>query len=144
MPNPMCPNDRKIQYDVAERIPSWKDFFASLLICKGYDIFLKGGEDYKIPVSVVTSTNEYKAETDYFSEFFGDNLEVTLRKDGLSSGTTCTCASRSTSARTTPTRWCRPRRWSNRRSRPSSRSRAASGFNAGRTFVGWTHLKYKV
>ena len=78
-PNNLC--DRKIDYDIMTKIPMWKHHMATHLVTSLYDTFLRDGEDYKIPPSVVESTNDYKTETDYLQEWFGENVYITEKKE---------------------------------------------------------------
>ena len=80
-PNPTNFCDRKLVHNIADRIPAWKDYFATLLITSGYKTFIDNDEDYGIPPSVMASTNEYKVETDYFIRVFPGQLQVTGKKE---------------------------------------------------------------
>jgi phage/plasmid-associated DNA primase len=80
-PNPNNPNDRKVDYNIISKISNWKNYLSTHLVTVLYDTFLKDKEDYKIPSSVVESTNDYKVETDYCQEWFSEGVQVTEKKE---------------------------------------------------------------
>ena len=80
-PNDLNQCDRFIDYDTDKKIHTWKDFFSSFLIHVGYGNYMTNGEDYRIPDSVKTTTDEYKVDTDYCLDWFQEHIEITGKKE---------------------------------------------------------------
>lgn len=68
-------NERKADPFLREKLKTWKQGFAWLLLNKYYPLYVEKGLDALEPERVKISTNKYKADSNVFMEFFNEMLE---------------------------------------------------------------------
>lgn len=75
-PNPVKPNEFMIDNKLKDKIKLWAPSFISYLI-NIYNTYYKNCSYLVEPKEVLLSTNQYKAENDYYTEFILDKITVT-------------------------------------------------------------------
>lgn len=74
--SPQNKNERKSDPELREKIKTWAQGFAWILLNKYYPLYVeKRGLDDLEPERVKIATNKYKADSDVFMEFFNEALE---------------------------------------------------------------------
>ena len=72
-PNPSNPLEFKIDYELDERLSDWKEAFMYMLL-QIYEDYKKNG--ITEPKEVTNATNEYKCDTDNFSQYIDEFYEI--------------------------------------------------------------------
>ena len=82
-PDPNCPNEFPIDYDLQKKLKEWaKPFF--WLLTQHYQIFQEKGNPE--PEEVLCATNEYQEMNDNFSDFLVENIDSSIPSASLELG----------------------------------------------------------
>ena len=80
--NPIKPNEFKINTNLKQDMQNWSTTFLSYLI-HIYETQYAGINYLKEPDEVMASTNQYKMENDFYTEYTMDRLTSTLRSKDI-------------------------------------------------------------
>ena len=74
-PDPKKPNERPVDFAIDGKIESWADVFLTYMLTRGYEAAKQTG--LNVPESVVLTTDDYRTESDFYSDYFKERLVLT-------------------------------------------------------------------
>ena len=74
-PDPKKPNERPVDFAIDGKIEAWADVFLTHMLTRGYEVAKETG--LNVPASVTLTTDDYRTESDFFTDYFKERVVQT-------------------------------------------------------------------
>ena len=80
-PDPKKPNERPVDFAIDGKIEAWADVFLTHMLTRGYEVAKETG--LNVPPSVTLTTDDYRTESDFFTDYFKERVVQTNCEAGI-------------------------------------------------------------